>query len=264
MDLNLTGKIAIVTGGSAGIGLACAKILYSEGACIVNAAHEGVESAAESIRQLADGKRDDQVVPVQVDLSLADQVDSVVKTAMECFGRVDMLINCAGAARAGAFLELADQDFLDAWTLKLLGYIRMIKAVIPQMTQQKDGRIINVVGAAAKTPSATFLTGSTANAALVNFTRGISKELAPLRIRINAISPAPTETERAKRLAEQTAQAKGVSVEEVMAESTRNIPIGRMIKPDEIAALAAFLVSDLAASITGAEILIDGGLTPGV
>ena len=132
------------------------------------------------------------------------------------------------------------------------------------MTQQKDGRIINIVGAAAKTPSATFLTGSTANAALVNFTRGISKELAAQHIRINAISPAPTETERAKRLAEQTAQARGVSVDEVMAESTTSIPIGRMIKPDEIAALAAFLVSDRAASITGAEILIDGGLTPGV
>ncbi len=264
MDLKLSEKTAIVTGGSAGIGLACAKTLFLEGACVVNAAHEGVESAAETIRQLANGKRDDQVVPVKVDLSQAGQAEAVVKKSMERFGRVDILINCAGAARAGAFLELTDQDFMDAWTLKLLGYIRMIKAVIPQMTLQKDGRIINVVGAAAKTPSATFLTGSTANAALINFTRGISKELAPQNIRINAISPAPTETERAKKLAEQTAQARGISVAEVMAESTRSIPIGRMIKPQEIAALAAFLVSDLAASITGAEILIDGGLTPGV
>ncbi len=264
MDLKLSEKTAIVTGGSAGIGLACAKTLFLEGAWVVNAAHEGVESAAESIRQLANGKRDDQVVPVKVDLSLAGQAEVVVKKAMERFGRVDILVNCAGAAHAGAFLELTDQDFMDAWTLKLLGYIRVIKAVIPQMTQQNDGRIINVVGAAARTPSATFLTGSTANAALINFTRGISKELAPQNIRINAISPAPTETERAKKLAEQTAQARGISVAEVMAESTRSIPIGRMIKPQEIAALAAFLVSDLAASITGAEILIDGGLTPGV
>jgi 3-oxoacyl-[acyl-carrier protein] reductase/bacilysin biosynthesis oxidoreductase BacG len=264
MDLNLSGKTAIVTGGSAGIGLACAKTLFTEGVRIVIAAHEGVDSAAEVIRQLDGGKRKDQVIPVKVDLSQADQAEAIVKTALERTGQVDILVNCAGAARAGAFLELTDQDFIDAWTLKLLGYIRMTKAVIPQMTQQKDGRIINIVGAAAKTPSTTFLTGSTANAALVNFTRGISKELAPLHIRINAISPAPTETERAKRLAEQTAKARGVSVEEVMAQSTKSIPIGRMIKPEEIAALAAFLVSDLAASITGAEILIDGGLTPGV
>ena len=264
MELNLSGKTAIVTGGSAGIGLACAKTLFTEGARIVIAAHEGVDSAAEVIRQLDGGKRNDQVTPLKVDLSQADQAEAVVKTALEKTGRIDILVNCAGAARAGAFLELTDEDFIDAWTLKLLGYIRMTKAVIPQMTKQKDGRIINIVGAAAKTPSATFLTGSTANAALVNFTRGISKELAPLNIRINAISPAPTETERARRLAEQTAKARGVGFEEVMAESTKSIPIGRMIKPEEIAALAAFLVSDLAASITGAEILIDGGLTPGV
>ena len=109
-----------------------------------------------------------------------------------------------------------------------------------------------------------FLTGSTANAALINFTRGISKELAPHNIRINAISPALTETERARRLAEQTAQARDISIEEVMAESTQSIPIGRMIKPSEIAALASFLLSDLAASITGAEMLIDGGQTPGI
>ena len=264
MDLNLSGKTAIVTGGSAGIGLACAKTLFTEGARVIIVAHEGVDSAAEVIRQLCDGKRNDQVIPLKVDLAQADQAEAVVKAALEKTGRIDILVNCAGAARAGAFLELTDQDFIDAWTLKLLGYIRMIKAVIPQMTLQKDGRIINIVGAAAKTPSATFLTGSTANAALVNFTRGISKELAPLHIRINAISPAPTETERAKRLAEQTAKARGISFEEVMAESTSSIPIGRMIKPEEIAALASFLVSDLAASITGSEILIDGGLTPGV
>ena len=264
MDLNLAGKIAVVTGGSAGIGLACAKTLYVEGAHVVIAAHEGVEDAATSIQRMAGEKEKAGVLAVECDLSKADQANEVVVQAIESFGEPDILVNCAGAARAGAFLELSDQDFLDAWNLKLLGYIRMIKAVVPHMMKQKDGRIINIVGAAAKTPSATFLTGSTANAALINFTRGISKELAAHNIRINAISPAPTETERAKRLSEQTAKARGVSIEEVMAESTQSIPMGRMIKPQEIASLAAFLLSDLAASITGAEVLIDGGLTPGI
>ena len=132
------------------------------------------------------------------------------------------------------------------------------------MVNQKDGRIINIIGAAARTPPATFLTGSTANAALLNFTKGLSKELAPNGIRINAISPAATKTERARTLAEQTAQAKGIRVEEAYLESAKSIPIGRMIEPSEIAALATFLVSDLAASITGTEILIDGGQTPGI
>lgn len=264
MDLNLNKKVAIVTGASSGIGLACAKTLHAEGAHVVIAAHEGVEEAADLIGQQTSLEENAGVFPVDCDLSKAGQSKEVMNKTIDRFGKIDILVNCAGAARAGAFFELSDQDFIDAWNLKLLGYIRMVKDAAPHMMKQKDGRIINIVGGAAKTPSATFLTGSTANAALINFTRGISKELAQHNIRINAISPAATETERAKHLAEQTAKAKGISIEEVMAESTRSIPIGRMIKPQEIAHLAAFLLSDLAASITGAEILIDGGFTPGI
>ena len=264
MELNLSDKVAIVTGGSAGIGLACAKSLIAEGVSVVIASRERAEEAVGSIRQLNDGVQKDQVVAVKGDLSAANQAKSVVKKAIDKFGKVDILINCAGAARAGAFLELTDQDFLDAWTLKLLGYIRMVREVLPHMIERKDGRIINIIGAAGRTPSAIFLAGSTANAALINFTRGISKEVAQHNIRINAISPSQTETERANLLAEQIAKAKGVSVEEIMTESAQSIPLGRMIQPAEIAALAVFLVSDLASSITGAEILIDGGQTPGI
>ena len=264
MDLNLTGKSAIVTGGSAGIGLACAKALFSEGANVLIAAHEGVDDAAPSIRKLGDDSGANQVVPLTVDLSKKGQAESTVDCAVDNFGSVDILINCAGAARAGALLELSGDDFLNAWTLKTLGYIRMIKATMPHMIEKRDGRIVNIIGAAGRTPPPTFLTGSTANAALINFTKGISKELAQHNIRVIAISPAATETERAKTLAAQTAEAKGVSFEEVMAESTKSIPMGRMIKPSEIANLATFLVSDVASSITGAEILIDGGQTPGI
>lgn len=260
MDLNLQEKTGIITGGSMGIGFACAKTLAAEGVNIVIAAHEDVEVAVQQLRALAENRA--RVVGVTVDLTRKEEAERVVKNSLEHFSTLDILINCAGAARAGAFLQMSDEDFQEALNLKFMGYIRMIRAAMPQMIKQKDGRIINLVGSAGRMPPSTFLPGSTTNAALINLTRGLSRELAEHNIRINAISPSPTRTERAITLAEQTAKARGISLQEVWAETTASIPLKRMIKPNEIADLAAFLVSDLASSITGAEILIDGGKTP--
>ncbi|MDM9383975.1 SDR family oxidoreductase [Chlorogloeopsis sp. ULAP01] len=264
LDLKLSGKTAIVTGGSAGIGLAIAKGLYTEGVNVVITARnlEKLEKAVADIQSL--NTLGAKVIAISADLTQAESIDRVISTSLAQFGQIDILINNAGSARAGSFLELDDNAFLDAWNLKLLGYIRLVKAVVPHFKNRRDGRIVNIIGGAGRTPRPNFLPGGTTNAALLNFTRGISKELAQDNIRINAISPGLTGTERAERLAEQNAQARGVSVEEIKAESLQAIPLGKIVKPEEIAALALFLVSDLASSITGAEILVDGGQTPGV
>ena len=266
MELGLSGKKAIVTGGSAGIGLACAKALVREGVDTVIAARDPkrLEQAVEQIRSAAETPGQNEVVAISADLTRAEDIKRVVQEAFKRLDRVDILINNAGSARAGGFSELEDRDFLDAWNLKLLGYIRMVREVLPHMRKQQDGRIVNIIGGAARTPSPTFLPGSTANAALLNFTKGISQDLARDNIRINAISPGPTSTERAKRLNRQLAEAKGISEEEAWQRSIGSIPRGRMVEPSEIAALALFLVSDLAASILGAEVAIDGGSAPGV
>lgn len=264
LDLQLSGKTAIVTGGSAGIGLATAKALYTEGVNVVIAARnqERLDQAVADIQSLPTPGA--KVIAISTDLTQAESIDRIVSTTLAQFGQIDILVNNAGSARAGSFLELDDDAFLDAWNLKLLGYIRLVRAVVPHQKNRRDGRIVNIIGGAGRTPRPSFLPGGTTNAALLNFTRGISKELAQHNIRINAISPGLTATERAERLAEQNAQIRGVSVEEVKAESLKAIPLGKVVKPEEIAALALFLVSDLASSITGAEILVDGGTTPGV
>lgn len=264
LELQLSGKTAIVTGGSAGIGLAIARALYSEGVNVVIAARnpERLEKAVADIQSLPTPRA--KIISISADLTQAESIDQIVSTTLAQFGQIDILINNAGSARAGSFLELGDDAFLDAWNLKLLGYIRLVRAVVPHQKNRHDGRIVNIIGGAGRTPRPSFLPGGTTNAALLNFTRGISKELAQYNIRINAISPGLTGTERAERLAEQNAQIRGVSVEEIKAESLKSIPLGKIVKPEEIAALALFLASDLASSITGAEILVDGGNTPGV
>jgi NAD(P)-dependent dehydrogenase (short-subunit alcohol dehydrogenase family) len=264
MDLKLSGKVALVTGGSAGIGLSCAKALYSEGVNVAIAARdsERLNHAVSQIQALPGGGG--KVIPVVADLTQTESVKTIVSTALDHFDRIDILINNAGAPKVGPFLDLEDEAYLETWNLKPLGYIRLIRAVVPGMIERRDGRIINIVGSAGRTPGANFLPGGMSNAALLNFTRGISKELAGHNIRINAISPGFTATDRANILAEKNAQAQGITVEEAKANLVRSIPLGQLVDPENIAAMALFLVSDQAASITGAEVLIDGGYTPGL
>jgi 3-oxoacyl-[acyl-carrier protein] reductase/bacilysin biosynthesis oxidoreductase BacG len=264
LELGLTGKTAIVTGGSTGIGLATARALYREGVnvAIVARNRDRLAAAAAALQELPN--QGNQVLAIAADVSQAESIATIVTKTSTTFGQIEILINNAGSARAGSFFDLSDEAFIDAWNLKLLGYIRLVKAVVRDQIPRKDGRIVNIIGGAGRTPRPNFLPGGTTNAALLNFTRGIAAELAQHRIRINAISPGLTATERANQIAEQTAQSRGVSVEQVKAESLRAIPLGRLVQPDEIANLVLFLVSDLAASITGTEILVDGGQTPGV
>jgi 3-oxoacyl-[acyl-carrier protein] reductase/bacilysin biosynthesis oxidoreductase BacG len=204
------------------------------------------------------------VVAIAADLSRADEVERAAREATAAFARIDILVNNAGSAMGGNFLELGDEAYLGAWNLKLLGYIRMTRAIAPQMIERRDGRIVNIIGGAARTPAATFLSGSTANAAILNFTRGVSRALAPHNVRVNAVSPGNTATERSERLIANEAAATGRTADQVREERRARSPIGRITHPDEIAAMVALLVSDRVPSMTGGEVLIDGGAQPGV
>jgi NAD(P)-dependent dehydrogenase (short-subunit alcohol dehydrogenase family) len=255
MDLGLAGKTALITGGSAGIGLACATMLAGEGVAVAVAARDPARLAA-----VAAGLK---AKTIAADLSKAEDVLRTAREAEAALGRIDILINCAGSAMGGPFLQVADEAYLDSWNLKLLGYIRMTRAVVPGMIARRDGRIVNIVGGAGRFPSPSFLTGSTSNAALLNFTRGLAKELAEHNVRINAISPGSTETERSERQLKARI-APGQTLEEARAARLEQIPLQRMTQPEEIAAMAALIVSDRLASMTGTEVLIDGGVMPAV
>jgi 3-oxoacyl-[acyl-carrier protein] reductase/bacilysin biosynthesis oxidoreductase BacG len=267
MDLHLAGKTALITGGSAGIGLACARMLVSEGVSVAIASRsaERLSAAETALEAIAQGRGGEapRIVTIAADLAQLEDVERTAREAVEAFGRLDILINNAGSAMGGPFFKLPDEAFLNAWTLKLLGYIRMCRAVAPAMIARRSGAIINIVGGAARTPLPTFLTGSTGNAAIINFTRGLSKELARHNVRVNAISPGVTATERADRLLENEVSAEK-TIDQVRAERDAKMLMGRITHPDEIAAMAALIVSDRVPTMTGGEVVIDGGSQPGV
>jgi NAD(P)-dependent dehydrogenase (short-subunit alcohol dehydrogenase family) len=261
LELGLKGKTALVSGGSAGIGFACAQALANEGVDVAIVARTAAH-LAEAKRKLE--RAGVRVIPISADLAQAADVERAVEQARSGLGRIDILVNVAGSARGGRFFELPDQAFLDAWGLKLLGYIRMTRAVAREMIERRDGRIVNIVGGAARNPTPEFLTGSTTNAAVINFTRGVSKELAEHNVRIVAISPGGTATERGERLIEDDAKRRGISIEEARAARVERVPLKRLVDPEEIGALVALLVSDRMPSITGCEIIVDGGSAPSV
>jgi NAD(P)-dependent dehydrogenase (short-subunit alcohol dehydrogenase family) len=262
MDLGLQGKTALVSGASKGIGRAIALALAGEGVRVALVARTpaGLEEAAVAIRHRCGV----EAITIAADLARLDEVERVVRTAAEHLGGLDILINNAGAIRSGDFLKTPDENWIADWNLKLLGYIRMARAVFPLMQAQGGGCICNIIGGAARNPQPTYLAGGAANAALVNFTKGLADLGAPHGIRVVGISPAATRTERWETLLRQQAAALGRPVEELRKEAASKYPLGRIGEPEDVADLACFLVSRRASFITGVCVSVDGGAGRGV
>lgn len=262
MDLGLEGKTALVTGGSKGIGRAVARTLAAEGARVAICSRDEAalkEAAAEIER--ATGRR---VEVVPGDLSRREEVSRVAVASLDRLGRLDILVNNAGAIKGGDFLTTPDEEWLNGWSLKLLGYIRMAREVLPHMQTQGGGRIVNVVGAAARNPAATYMMGGTANAALINFTKALSDLGARSNVLVTGVSPGPVKTERWDSLMAQQAKAAGQDLESYVKERSQELPLGRIARPEEVADVVCFLASQRASFLTGITITIDGGITRGV
>lgn len=261
MDTGLRGKVALVSGGSTGIGAAVARKFAEEGAKVALCGRDGAraETMAEEITRTTGT----EVRGIAADCTKDEDVRRFVETAIASFGSVDILVNSLAGPKDGGFLELSDQDWIDGLNLKLLGQIRCSRAVLPHMIARKQGRIVNIIGTHGHQPHSFLVTAGVVNAGLQNFTKALAEIAAPHNVRVNAVNPGPIETVRMQYAMEvQTGQA-GISWEEARREWEGETLLKRFGTPEEIAAMAVFLASDLASYVTGATINVDGGQTRG-
>ena len=260
MDLNLSGKHILITGGSKGIGLACAQAFLAEGArvSLVSRSEANLTRARESLSAFGT----DRVQTHAADLTQAASAQAALDAAIAIFGPVDVLVNSAGAAKRTPAPELSPQAWHDAMQAKYFSYIHMIDPVIKQMGLRGKGNIVNVVGNGGKVASPIHLAGGAANAALMLATAGLANAYAAQGIRVNAINPGLTRTERLKEGMAADARLQSIETEEAMKRAMAKIPMGRMAEPEEIAKVVLFLASDAASYVTGINMSMDGATTP--
>jgi NAD(P)-dependent dehydrogenase (short-subunit alcohol dehydrogenase family) len=204
----------------------------------------------------------DRVQTHAADLTQAASAQAALDAAIATFGPVDVLVNSAGAAKRTPAPELSPQAWHDAMQAKYFSYIHMIDPVIKQMGQRGKGNIVNVVGNGGKVASPIHLAGGAANAALMLATAGLANAYAAQGIRVNAINPGLTRTERLKEGMAADARLQGIETEEAMKRAMAKIPMGRMAEPEEIAKVVLFLASDAASYVTGINMSMDGATTP--
>jgi NAD(P)-dependent dehydrogenase (short-subunit alcohol dehydrogenase family) len=259
MNLNLQGKVVLVTGGSKGIGLACARAFAAEGArvAIASRSEENLHAAAAELAR--DG--------FEVLCAVADFIDprsafAAVAQVEETLGPIDVLVNSAGGAKRVVPAELNAQAWRAAMDAKYFSYVHAMDAALMSMVARRTGSIVNIIGTGGKVASAMHLPGGAANAALMLVSAGLANAWGSHGIRVNAINPGATYTDRVKNSLETESRLTGKPEEELLKANEARIPLGRYAHPQEIANAAVFLASDCASYVTGALITMDGALTP--
>lgn len=262
MDLGLKDRVALVTAASKGLGRAVAEGLAREGARIVmcSRSQEAIERAAEEIHHTTATP----VVGVQADVTREQDISRLVTLALDRFQRVDILVCNAGGPPSGPFLNFSPDDWRGAIELNLLSTIMLCRAVVPQMKEQRWGRIINITSVAAKQPIDGLILSNAVRPGVHGFAKSLAKEVAPYNITVNCVCPGYTRTERVVELAQKMAASEGIAVEDIYRRWETLIPMKRLADPREFADLVVFLASERASYITGTSIQVDGGFIAGI
>jgi 3-oxoacyl-[acyl-carrier protein] reductase len=257
MDLGLKGKVALITGGSRGIGRAAASALASEGAKVVICARNGDEVAGTvaALRQSCPS----EVMGIPADCSRRADVAELVGRVLQAYGRIDILLNSLQGPKAVPFPDSSDDDWFEAFNVKLMGQVRCAREVFPHMMRQSWGRIINIGGTHGQLPSAYAMSAGMINAALTNFTRALAELGATNNVLVNAVSPGPIKTERTQYLIKAKAEARGITDAEALQQHCGATLLNRIGTVQEVTPLILLLASEQASYMTGAVYSVDGG-----
>ena len=258
MDLGIRGKIALVGASGRGLGLATAERLAMEGALVAICDIDADVLDEARTRVMAAGNKSD-VVSYAVDLTDARNIQELVESVHADLGPISILVTNSGGPSAGTFADASDEKWEFAYQLTFLSAVRLIRASLPDMIEQRWGRIINFTSRAIKEPIAGLMISNAVRLAVAGMAKTLALEVAEFGVTVNNICPGPTATERALELAARRARDRGATVEEELNRTAQAIPVGRLGRPEEQAAAAAFLASEEAAYITGVSLLVDGG-----
>jgi len=253
MDLGLSGKVAMVAAGTKGIGLACADELEREG-CRVSVCAREVSGLQDSPARIF----------TSCDVSKPSDLELWFGRTVASWGPPDVLVTNTGGPPAGLWDDVSDDQWQSGVDSTLMNVVRLVRLAAPSMREKKWGRIVHVTSLVAKEPNPLLAVSSTLRAGLCSLTKLQSTELAPYGVTVNSVLPGHTLTDRQRHLAELRAEKEGTSVEEALERQGRSLPVGRLGRPDEIAAAVVFLCSGRASFVTGTNLLVDGGGVKGV
>jgi NAD(P)-dependent dehydrogenase (short-subunit alcohol dehydrogenase family) len=259
MDLELNATVTLITGGSKGIGLACAQAFAREGARVAIASRDAgnLEQATTALR-----KAGVEVLTAVADLRDPAQARAMADKVEERLGAIGILVNSAGAALRTPPGELTAQHWHAAMEAKYFTYIHAMDAILPRMVKQGGGVVVNIVGMGGKQAHSVHLPGGAANAALMLASAGLGNAFAGKNIRVVAVNPSATVTERLREGIAADARLAGETPEQTLAKKTRQHPMGRLAEPREVADVVVFLASKRASYVNGAVLSLDGGAAP--